>query len=47
MLRSIGDNIIVSSVKNNEYEKNGIIVKTVKKMYLLFYEVKYEKENCI
>ena len=28
MLRSIGDNIIVSSVKNNEYEKNGIIVKT-------------------
>lgn len=27
MLRSIGENIIVSSVKNNEYEKNGIIVK--------------------
>ena len=28
MLKSIGENIIVSSVKNNEYERNGIIVKT-------------------
>ena len=27
MLKSIGENIIVSSAKNNEYEKNGIIVK--------------------
>ena len=27
MLRSIGDNIVISSVKNTEYEKNGIIIK--------------------
>lgn len=28
MLKSIGENIIVNTVKNNEYERNGIIVKT-------------------
>ncbi|MBO5477218.1 MAG: hypothetical protein J6A15_05635 [Clostridia bacterium] len=28
MLRCIGKNIIVDSVNQNEYEKNGIIIKT-------------------
>ncbi len=28
MLRCIGKNIILDSVSQNEYEKNGIIVKT-------------------
>ena len=28
MLRCIGKNIIVDSVSQNEYEKNGIIIKT-------------------
>ncbi len=28
MIKSIGKNVIINSVKNNEYEKNGIIVKS-------------------
>lgn len=27
MIKGIGTNVIINSVKNNEYEKNGIIVK--------------------
>lgn len=28
MIKSIGKNVIINSVKSNEYEKNGIIVKS-------------------